>query len=122
MIAIDLSKQQALDSDPRAIQRIAFTGNLEQQATIFLIFKEAKQTVLVCSQGPIKVFQFYFFYNIRNDLIKQLNVKLSNSQLNNLKSAIKKYETEVTLNLSLNIVGDSNDENNFPKKLLITNT
>ena len=56
MIAIDLSKQQALDSDPRAIQRVAFTGNLEQQATIFLIFKEAKQMVLVCSQGPIKVF------------------------------------------------------------------
>ena len=56
MIAIDLSKQQALDSDPRAIQRITFTGNLEQQTTIFLTFKEAKQTVLVCSQGPLKVF------------------------------------------------------------------
>ena len=56
MIAIDLSKQQALDSDPRAIQRITFTGNLEQQTTIFLTFKEAKQTVLVCSQGPLKAF------------------------------------------------------------------
>ena len=42
-----------------------------------------------------------------------LNVKLSILQLNKLKSAIKK-ETEVTLNLSLNIVGDSNDENDFP--------
>ena len=49
------------------------------------------------------------------------NVKLSNSQLNNLKSAIKN-ETEVALNLSSNIVGDSNDENNFPHKLLLTNT
>ena len=30
MIAIDLSKQQALDTDPKAIQQINFTGNLEQ--------------------------------------------------------------------------------------------
>ena len=51
----------------------------------------------------------------------KLNVKLSNSQLNKLKSAIKN-KTEVTLNLSSNIVRDSNDENNFPHKLLLTNT
>ena len=50
-----------------------------------------------------------------------LNVKLSNSQLNKLKSGIK-YGTEVTLNLSSNIDGDSNDEINFPHKLLLTNT
>ena len=50
-----------------------------------------------------------------------LNVKLSNSQLNMLKSAIK-TGTEVTLNLSSNIVGDSDDANNFPRKLLLTNT
>ena len=38
MIAIDLSKQQALDSDPKAIKQINFTGNLENQSTIdFLI-------------------------------------------------------------------------------------
>ena len=41
-----------------------------------------------------------------------LNVKLSNSQLNKLKSAIKNG-TEVTLRLSTKVVGDSNDENNF---------
>ena len=46
MIAIDLSKQQELDYDPKAIQRINFTGNLEQQATIFFIIEEAKLTVL----------------------------------------------------------------------------
>ena len=50
-----------------------------------------------------------------------LNVELSDSQLNKLKSAIKNG-TEVTLNLSSNVVGDSNDENNFPHKLLLTNT
>ena len=51
----------------------------------------------------------------------KLNVKLSNSQLNKLKSAMKD-RTEITLNLSSNIVRDSNDENNFPHKLLLTNT
>ena len=50
-----------------------------------------------------------------------LNVKFSNSQLNKLKSAIKN-ETEVTLKLSSNVVGDSNDENKFPHKFLLTNT
>ena len=47
-----------------------------------------------------------------------LNVKLSNSQLDKLKSAIKN-ETEVVLRLSSNMVGD--DETNFPHKLLLTN-
>ena len=42
MIAIDLSKQQELDSDPKAIQQINFTGNLEQQATTYFIIEEAK--------------------------------------------------------------------------------
>ena len=50
-----------------------------------------------------------------------LNVKFSNSQLNKLKSAIKNG-TEVTLNLSLNLICNSNDETNFPHKLLLTNT
>ena len=50
-----------------------------------------------------------------------LNVKLSNSQLNKLKSGINN-RTEVTLKLSLNVFGDSNDENNFPHKLLLSNT
>ena len=50
-----------------------------------------------------------------------LNVKSSNSQLNKLIPTIK-IGTEVTLNSSSNVVGDSNDENNFPHKLLLTNT
>ena len=49
-----------------------------------------------------------------------LNVKLSNSQLNKLKSAIKN-ETDVVLRLSSNMVGNSDDETNFPHKLLLTN-
>ena len=47
-----------------------------------------------------------------------LNVKLSNSQLNKLKSAIKN-ETEVVLRLSSNMIGDN--ETNFPHQLLLTN-
>ena len=49
-----------------------------------------------------------------------LNVKLSNSQLNKLKSAIKN-ETDVFLRLSSNMIGNSEDETNFPHKLLLTN-
>ena len=50
-----------------------------------------------------------------------LNVKLSYSQLNKLKYAIKNGN-EVTLNLSSNLIGSSNDEINFPHKLLLTDT
>ena len=49
-----------------------------------------------------------------------LIVKLSNSQLNKLKLAIKNV-TEVTLKLSLNMIGDSNEGTNFSYKLLLTN-
>ena len=44
-----------------------------------------------------------------------------NSKLDKLKSEIK-YGTEVTLNISSNLMGSSNDETNFPHKLLLTNT
>ena len=50
-----------------------------------------------------------------------LNVKLFDSQLNKLKSEVKNG-TEVTLNLSSYLIGNSNDETNFPHKSLLTNT
>ena len=50
-----------------------------------------------------------------------LNAKLSNSQYNKLKSGIKNG-AEVTFKISSNIFGDSNDESNFPHKLLLNNT
>ena len=46
---------------------------------------------------------------------------MSDSELDKLKSGMKKG-TEVTLKLSSNVVGDSNDENKFPHQLLLTNT
>ena len=56
MIAIDLSKQQALDADPRAIQQINFTANLDiaGNTRIYFILEEVKETVLDFSQGTVK--------------------------------------------------------------------
>ena len=71
MIVIDLSKQQALDADPKAIQQINFTGNLEPQSTILFITEEAKEAVLDFSQETVRVFWFYFDFNI-----KWLNITL----------------------------------------------
>ena len=57
MIAIDLSKQQALDADPRAIQQINFIANLDRDGNtrIYFILEEAKETLLNFSQGTVKV-------------------------------------------------------------------
>ena len=65
LIAIDLSKQQKLDADPKAIQQINFTGNLDrvEDSTMFLILEEAKETVLDFSKRAVTVL-FYFCFNI----------------------------------------------------------
>ena len=57
MIAIDLSKQQALDADPKAIQQINFTANLDRAGNtrFYFILEEAKETVFEFSQGTVKV-------------------------------------------------------------------
>ena len=57
MIAVDLSKQQALDSDPRAIQQINFIANLDRAGNTrsYFILEEAKETILDFSQGTVKV-------------------------------------------------------------------
>ena len=57
MIAVDLSKQQALDADPRAIQQINFTANLDRAGNkrVYFILEEAKETFLNFSQGTVKV-------------------------------------------------------------------
>ena len=58
MIAVDLSKQQALDADRRAIQQINFTANLDRAGNtrIFFILEEAKETISDFLQGTLKVF------------------------------------------------------------------
>ena len=56
MIAIDLSKQQALDADPKAIQQINITANLDiaGNTRIYFTLEEAKEIVLDFSQGNVK--------------------------------------------------------------------
>ena len=57
MIAVDISRQNELDADPRAIQQINFTANLDRAGnkTIFFIIEEAKKTIFEFSQGTAKV-------------------------------------------------------------------
>ena len=57
MIAIDLSKQQALDADPKAIQQINFTANLDraENTRLYFIVEEAKETIFKFSKGTVKV-------------------------------------------------------------------
>ena len=57
IIAVDLSRQNELDADPRSIQQINFTANLDRavNTTIFFITEEAKETVFEFSQGTVKV-------------------------------------------------------------------
>ena len=62
MTAVDLSKQQALDADPKAIQQINFTANLDKDGNtrFYFILEEAKETVFKFSQGTVKVLQIQY--------------------------------------------------------------
>ena len=57
MIAIDLSKQRAFDADPRAIQQVNFTANLDSAGNtrFYFILEEAKETTFEFLQGTVKV-------------------------------------------------------------------
>ena len=57
LIAVDLSKQEALDADPRTNQQINFTANLDRasKTRIYFIIEETKRTKLDFSQGTVKV-------------------------------------------------------------------
>ena len=57
MIALDLSKHQVLDTDPRKIEQINFTANLDRagNTTISFIVEQEKETVFDISQGTVKV-------------------------------------------------------------------
>ena len=57
MIAIDLSKQQVLDADPRKIQQINFMANLDRagNTTMFFIIEQEKETIFEFSQGTVKI-------------------------------------------------------------------
>ena len=57
IIAVDLSKQQALDTSSRAIQQIKFCANLDRggNTSVYFILEEAKETILDFSQAAVKV-------------------------------------------------------------------
>ena len=57
MIGIDLSKQEALDADPRAIQQINFTANLDraENTRTYFILEQTKETILNFSLRTVKV-------------------------------------------------------------------
>ena len=69
--AIDLSKQQALDADLKATQQNNFTGNLENNLSIFILSKMPKEAALNFSQGTVKEMVILFCFNI-----KWLNITL----------------------------------------------
>ena len=99
------------------IQQINFTGNLDghEGASLFFIIEEAKETTLDFLKGLVKVLGIYFTLIKYQDKMTQYstwNLTLSNLKLNKLKWEIKNG-TEVTLKLSSNVIGDSNDENIF---------
>ena len=55
IVAVDLSKQQALDADPKAIQQISFAADRDGNTRFYIILEEAKETVFEFSQGTVKV-------------------------------------------------------------------
>ena len=57
MIAVDLSRQQAFDADPRAIQQINFTANFDRASDtrVYFILEASKETKLNLAQGAVKV-------------------------------------------------------------------
>ena len=55
LIAVDLSKQEALDVDPSVIQQIIFTGKASQNIVIYYILEQSKKTILQFSKGTTNV-------------------------------------------------------------------
>ena len=95
----------------------------EENTGFYFILEEVKETVFEFSQVTLKfcecnIIRDLIFINIKMTQYNSLNLKLSDSQFNKLKSTIKN-ETEVVLWLSSNMIGGN--ETNFPHKLLLNN-
>ena len=108
-IAAYLRKQKALDADSRVIQRIIFTGKIKStventRAIIFFILKQSKETMLEFAKGATNMLQLH--------INGEINVKLSDTQLKKLKTAVKD-KTGTTLRMSLKML----DGNNLPDEL-----
>ena len=64
MITLGLSKQQALDADPKSIQQINFTANLDRLGNTRIYFAFEEETVLKFSRGSAKVFRMQFHLSV----------------------------------------------------------
>ena len=108
-IAANLSKQNTLDADSRAIQQIIFAGTANAGVMIYYILEQSKETILKFASGNIKsVVTTYRWLNI-------VNVKLSDTQLKKLKTAVEN-KTGTTLRMSLKVVNGKD----LPHELLLT--
>ena len=55
LIAADLSKQKALDADPKTIQQITFTGKTDKTIRVYYLLQQSQETILEFSKGTTKV-------------------------------------------------------------------
>ena len=89
-----MRKHQALDSDTKAIQQINLTENLQREwnTAIFFIFEEVKEDILDFSYRTVILLWIYFAlqrHHYKMTHPNSVKVKLSNPELNKLKSATK---------------------------------
>ena len=117
IIAIDLRKRQVLYADPKLIQQINLTRNLEcfENTKMSFTLEEVKETTLDFSQGNMKVLQLHFV-NFIWHLYHSFNTKLSDCQLDKSNLAAKSLAS-VILRLSLDMIGA--DETTFPHNVIL---
>ena len=108
LIAVDISKQKELDTDPRAIQHIEFYGKLGTTSQVCTILEKSKEIVLEFYKGTAKVLSIYIWLNT-------LYVRLSDLQLNQLETTVKN-QRGVTLRMNIKM----SNGNNLPHELLLT--
>ena len=95
LIAVDLSKQKELNANLRAIQKIQLYGMLKTKSQVCTVLEKSKETMLEFYKRTAKV-----LWIIRTVEYSKINVKLSDTQLKKLKTAVKN-KTETTLRMSL---------------------
>ena len=109
LICCDLWKQAISEADPRAIQQIEFYGKLETNSQVGTILEKSKETTRILQRNSKRFVKTYMFeYNT-------VNAKLSNSQLNKLKRAVKNRQG-TTLRMNARMF----NSNNLPHELLLT--
>ena len=110
LIAVDLNKQKELDVDSTAIQQIEFYGMLKTNSQVCKVLEKPKETILQFSKGTTKV-----LWIIEMVKYSKVNVKLTDTQLQKLKTAVEN-KTGTTLRMGLKMLGG----NDLPHEWLLT--